>query len=474
MSDLRKCQSGQVLERPSKHYPSIAVLPFRDMSAQRDQEYLCDGVAEDIINGLTHLEGLQVVARTSAFSFRGRDIDIREIGRKLNVQSLLEGSIQKTGDRLRITAQLINVSDGYHLWSEKYDRRLEDVFAIQDEISMAIVSSLKVKLLRSEKEKLVKRYTENVQAYTLYLIGRYNWNKRTEEGIKEAFEYYNRAIETDPLYAIAYTGISDSYNMLGYTGLLTPGVAFVKAKAAAAKALEIDDSLAEAHTSLAFAYMYYDWNWEGAERELLRAIELNRDYALARFWYASYLFLNGRLNECIAELKQAQELDPLSPMINWGIGAYFVITGQNDKAIEISNKVLAIEPNIIMAHVTLSWAYFDKKMYDEAFAAEINILRLFGENEEVISALKNIYSKSGYEVALNKLYEVTTTKYAGPINMARKCARFGKINEALHWLEKALDEREAGAAMLKVDPAFTDMRSDSKFAELLSRIGLAK
>jgi TolB-like protein/Flp pilus assembly protein TadD len=475
LADLEKTKIGSKPGISKEDYPSIAVMPFADMSPEKDQEYFCDGIAEEIINALTHVGNLRVVARTSAFSFKGKDVDIREIGRKLNVGVLLEGSVRKAGTRLRVTAQLVNVFDGYHIWSERYDREFEDVFAVQDEISLAVVSNLKVKLLGREKAKLVKRYTENIEAYNLYLMGRYNWSKRTEEGIEKAFEYYNRAIEKDPLYAIAYTGISDSYNMLGFTGLLPSREAFTRAKAAAKKALEIDDSLAEAHSSLAFALVCYDWEWERAEREFTRAIELNRDYALAHYWYgSSYLMLMGRLDEALSEMKRAQELDPLSPMINWGIGAYFVVVRQNDKAIEIFKKMLAAEANIIVAHVALAWAYFDKKMYDEAFGEHIDLLRLFGEKEKVIAALRNVYSKSGYKAAMHRLYEMTTTKLASPISMARNCARLGEKKEAFDWLEKALNEREAGAVMLKVDPAFVDMRSDPRFTELLSRIGLPK
>ncbi|UCH84438.1 MAG: hypothetical protein JSW50_01745, partial [Candidatus Latescibacterota bacterium] len=293
-----------------KARPSIAVLQFRDMSAQKDQEYLCEGVAEDIINALTHVEGLQVAARTSAFSFRGKDIDIREIGRKLNVQTLLEGSIQKAGNRLRITAQLIKVSDGYHIWSERYNRELEDVFAIQDEISLAIVDKLKVKLLGEERTKLVKRGTVNQDAYILYLKGRYFWNRRYEGGLQKAIEHFQQAIEKDPGFALAYSGLADGFGVLATYGFHPPKDAFTRAKKATEMALKIDGSLAEAVASQAYTRMFFDWDWPAAERGYKRAIDLNPNYETAHYWYGILLSIMGRVEESIQEMERARELEP--------------------------------------------------------------------------------------------------------------------------------------------------------------------
>jgi TolB-like protein len=361
LTDLKKLESS-ILKREfssTKSQPSIAVLPFTNLSGDKEQEYFCDGMAEEIINALTHVEGLRVVARTSAFFFRDKEIDIREIGRKLNVGSVMEGSVRKAGNRIRITTQLINVADGYHLWSEKYDRNVgelccpEDIFAIQDEISLAIVEKLKVKLLGEEKVALVKRYTDDLEAYNLYLKGRYFWYKRTREAILKGLEYFHQAIEKDPTYALAYAGIADCYNMLGFFDYLSPKEAFPKAKAAAAKALEIDGTLAEAHSSLAEVKTYYDHDWLGAEREFQRAIELNPSYSTAYQWYGEYLALMGRHDESIIMGKRALEVDPLSPIVSTNLAGFYWLARQYDEAIERYQKVLEMEPDFMVARLWL-------------------------------------------------------------------------------------------------------------------------
>ncbi|MBA7667552.1 hypothetical protein ES703_75646 [subsurface metagenome] len=281
----------QVPISSAKH--SIAVLPFVDLSPAKDHEYLCDGIAETLINALSGIKDLHIPARTSAFSFKAKDMDIREIGQKLNVETLLEGSVQVAGDRLRISARLSNVDDGYQLWSESYERGLDDVFAVQDDIAQKIVKALKIELLDEKETQIVIRYTENTEAYQLYLKGRYFWNNRTEDGFTKAIDYLEQAIEKDPSYALAYAGLADCYNTLGNYGYLMPKEAYPKAKEAAQKALSIDNMLAEAHTSLAFALMAYDWDWEGAEREFKKAIELNPGYATGHQWYAIYLIGRG-------------------------------------------------------------------------------------------------------------------------------------------------------------------------------------
>ena len=341
----------------AKPMPSIAVLPFTDLSAAKDQDYFCDGMAEEVINALTKLESLRVVARTSAFVFKDKREDIREIGRKLNVETLLEGSVRKAGNKLRVTAQLINVSDGYHLWSEKYDRDMADIFAIQDEISLAIVDKLKVKLLRDEKTALVKRYTDNLEAYNLYLKGRYHWNKRTPEGLTKAIEYLRQVTEKDPGYALAYAGLADCYSMLEQAHVLPAKEAFPEAKKMAAKALQIDETLAEAHNSLAYVRWKYDWDWVGAEREFLRAFELNPNYATGHQWYAVYLADMGQTDEAIKEIKKAQELDPLSLIINIASASILTCARQYDQAIEQCRKTLDMDPNFVVAHLPLGWIY---------------------------------------------------------------------------------------------------------------------
>src|SRR6185503_3272472 len=291
---------------------SIAVLPFINMSADAENEYFCDGLAEELLNALTRIGDLKVAARTSAFSFKGRNTNVSEIGAALNVKTVLEGSVRKSANRLRITAQLINVADGYHLWSERYDREMKDIFDVQDEITLAIVDALKVKLLGDEKQAVLKRHTDDNEAYQLYLKGRYYWNKRTAEGFEKALECFEEAIARDSNYALAYAGLADTHNTRGSYSIVPPKEAFPLAKAAADKALELDDRLAEAHNSRAFLLYMFDWNWSTANEEFQRALELNPDYATAHHWYGWYLIATGRLDEAQREMKRAQRLDSLS------------------------------------------------------------------------------------------------------------------------------------------------------------------
>ena len=320
LADLRGAagHTGGAIEAAQsagKSRPSIAVLPFTNLSGDPEQEYFCDGMAEEIINALTHLEQLRVVARTSAFAFKGKSGDIREIGKKLDVGSVLEGSVRKAGNRVRITAQLINVADGYHVWSERFDRRMEDVFAIQDEISLAIVENLKVKLLAPEKHKVTRRHTESLEAYNLYLKGRYSWNKRTADGLKNAVACFEEAVRKDPEYALAYSGLADALTMLGFYQALPQAEAQQRAQQAVLKAIELDDRLGEAHASLGEILSTSGGDPQRAAAEFERAIALNPGYATAHHWYSILLWDSGRFEEAFAQGKRALELDPLSVII---------------------------------------------------------------------------------------------------------------------------------------------------------------
>jgi serine/threonine protein kinase/Tfp pilus assembly protein PilF len=458
--------------------PSIAVLPFADMSPQRDQEYFCDGMTEELINALTKIEKLQVASRTSAFQFKGRARDIHEIGRKLKVQTVLEGSVRKAGKRLRITAQLVNVADGYHLWSEKYDRDMEDVFAIQDEISLAIVSKLKVRFLGQEKARLEKRYTDSPEAYNLYLKGRYFWNNRTKEGLQRGLEYFEQAIEQDPTYALAYAGIADCYNMLGFFDHLPPRQAFPKAKEAAEKALKIDETLAEAHTSLAHVRQYYDWDWLAAEREYRKAIELNPSYSTAYQWYAEYLGHMGRHHESIAMGKRALELDPLSPIIGANLAAFFLFARQYDQAIEGCQKVLEIDSDFMTAHWILGLAYAEKQMYDEAVSQIQKAVDLSGGNDSpLLGWLGAIFSRSGKKDQAKKilvdLFEVSKRRYVSPFSIALNYLGLGQKDKTFEWLEKAYQERDHWMVSVR-SPLFDGLRSDPRFKALLKKVELEK
>ncbi len=476
--DLKLGSAASSMIAEEKPSSSIAVLPFVDMSPQQDQEYFCDGMAEELINSLTHIKGVRVVAWTSAFSFKGRDTDIREIGRKLNVETLLQGSVRKAGKRLRITAKLVNVTDGYHLWSERYDRKMKDVFAIQDEVALAIVANLKVNLLGEEKAAIVRRHTNDLEAYNFYLKGRYYWNKRTEAGFQKGIEYFQQAIEKDATYALSYAGIADCYNLLGWYCFLPPKEAFPRAMAAAEKALKMDDSLAEAHTLLAFTRLYYDWDWKDAERKFKRAIELNPGYATAHHWYAEYLALMGRMDEGIMEAKQALEFDPLSLIINTLWGFLFYFSGQYDQAIEQCQKTLEMDPKFVPAQFFLGLAYVQKSMFEEAITEFQKTISLFGSSTLMVAALGHAYAVSGkrdeVQKVLGELKKISKQMYVPSYYTAAIYADLGEKNQAFEWLEKSYEERDNWLVYLKVDPIWDSVRSDPRFTALLKKIGFEK
>jgi TolB-like protein/lipopolysaccharide biosynthesis regulator YciM len=463
-----------------KLQPSIAVLPFVDMSPQKDQEYFCDGMAEELINALTKIEKLQVVSRTSAFQFKGKAHDIHEVGRKLKVQTVLEGSVRKAGNRLRITAQLVDVADGYHLWSEKYDRDMEDIFAIQDEISLAIVDKLKVKLLGGEKENLVKRYTDNIEAYNLYLKGRYFWSKRTEQGLKKGIEYFKRATKKDAHYALAYAGLADSYSLLCSYHILLPEESIPRAETAAKRAMEIDDSLAEAYEALAHVRILYDWNWSESEQEFKRAILLNPNFATARQRYSLLLTVMGQLDEAIVQIKQAQELDPLSLIINTDVALIFYIARQYDRSIEQSRNVIEMDPNFGVAHFVLGLAYEQKKSYKDAITELQEGINASGGITVMTGALGHTYAVSGNRDkalrVLHELKEISKRRYVSPYSIAMVYTGLGEKDQAFEWLQKACEDRSVWLIHLhlKVDPRLDSLRPDPRFTALLEKMGLEK
>jgi len=379
LAELTLFEEGKTAEKPSvmgkraatmspgerECISSIAVLPFKDMSPQRDQDYICEGMAEELINSLTQVKGLKVAARTSAFSFKGKDADIREIGRQLNVGSILEGSVQKSGNHLRVTTQLICVEDGYHLWSERFDRNVKDVFSVQDEISMAVVEKLKVELLEEEKERVTKRHTRDEKAYELYLKGRYHWNRRSPKDMVMAVDYFQRAIDKDPGYALAYVGIADVFNMLAEFGFIQPQEAYLKSRSLLQKALEIDDSLSELYASLALITYAYEWDLPAAEGYARRSIELNPQNSWAHGWCAEILGTRGRLEEGSEEVKKAIEIDPLSPMVHALYGIMLAVLGREEESRAYLLRTLAMEPDQPMFNLWLGMGYLDKPAVPE-------------------------------------------------------------------------------------------------------------
>jgi len=454
---------------------SIAVLPFVDLSPQKDQEYFCDGLAEELINSLMHVSELRVPARSSSFSFKGKDIDVREVGKTLNVETVLEGSVRKAGNRLRITAHLINVADGYHMWSERYDRDMDDIFAIQDEISLAIVDNLKIKLLKGEKTKIVKRRTENKEAYNLYLEGRYFWNRRHEGDMMKAIECYQQALAKDPSYALPYVGIADVFNVFGLWSFIDPKEAFSKAKAAVSKALELDNALGDAFTSLGFINTCSDWDWIEAEKNYKRGIELNPKNAYAHGWYGIFLISQKRGKEGIESGQRALELEPLSPLMNALLGVVLGYGGQIEKGREQLKKALEMEPNLPMGNLWLGQLYitrpedYGKAIFFLQKAAQLGMTFALGW---LGWAMTQAGKKDEAAKVLDQLDEIAKQRYISPFQKALIFIGLDRIDEAFEHLELAYEEREPFLAYFLLNWIPGPVRSDSRYTAILKKIGL--
>jgi len=452
----------------NKSISAVGVLPFEDLSPQKDQGWFCDGLAEELISRLTGIENLKVPARTSSFSFRGEELNPQKIGTELGVDALVEGSLRKAGKKLRFTVRLVNVSDGYPLWTEEYERNEEDIFALQDEISLAIVDNLKVKILSKEKENLVRHYTEDYEAYNLYLQGRFFWNKRTEEGMNKSIEYFENAIKIDPSYALAYSGLADSYHILSSSGFLAPSQGFPKAKEAALKALSIDDTLAEAYTSLARIKHVFDWDWSGAERDFIKAIELNNCYMSALQWYSTFLSHMGRHDEGIKMIIKALELDPLSILQNRSLGRRYRRARLYDKAIEALQKTLEMDPDFPATRRELGKAYLYKSMYEEALEEFQKV------NSQFYIALT--YIKMGSDERAKDLLDRWTDESKENnisfSSIAELCFALGENDKGFEWLQKAYEERDANLFKIKINPNFDTVRSDPRFKEILKKMNL--
>jgi len=457
-----------------KPLPSIAVLPFVNMSADPENEYFSDGLSEEIISALSKLESLHVTARTSAFRFRGKELDIREIGKQLNVSTVLEGSVRRAGNKLRVTAQLINVADGYHLWSERYDRELEDVFAIQDEISLAIVDKLKVRLLGADKARLAKRYTENFEVYDLYLKGRYELSRLTEEGIKRSLDYFQQAIQKDPNFALAYVGMASVYNVHAIVGQFSSNETMPRAKSELLKALKLDESLAEAHAWLGEVHLQYEWDWSSAEREFKRAIELKPNSPEAHQFYADYLIVTGSMEQASIEIARARDLDPLSTIPNTILAYQLYVLRQFDQVIEHCRKMLKTEPSFLL-QLHLWRALRQQNRLSEALAECKKLFTLF-ISREVAEAMKCVDDESGYKgavrAAAKKLVDLSTQRYISPYLIATLFAHAEDDNKTLQWLEKAHEERDMVLYSIGVDPDLDRVRSSPRFTALLKKIGL--
>jgi len=452
--------SGSVIE-------SIAVLPFVNEASDTDAEYFSDEITESLINNLSQLPKLRVVPRSLVLVYKGQEPDPRKIARDLNVRAVLTGRVHRRGDTFSIQAELIDVVNLSQLWGQHYDRRVSDILLVQEDISRDIFENLRLKLSVEEKKQL--------EAFSLYLKGRNYWNKRTEDGLLQGVDYFRKAIEVDPEYAPAYAGLADCYNMLVVYGINQPKEAFPKAKEAATEALKIDDTLAEARTSLAFIKHRWDWDRVGAEKEFQLAIRYKPGYAPAHQWYSSYLVAMGRFDEAIAEAKRAEELEPLSFISNSHLGWILFLAGKNDEAIAHCKRLLEVDPNFFPALRYLGLAYEQKGMHKEAIAEFAKGVEL-SASPLMISLLGHAYAVSGNKPEAQRILaelDKQKQRYVSPYTVATIYAGLGDRDQAFKWLEKAFEERDIWLMNLGVDPQFTPLRSDRRFSDLLTRIGLA-
>lgn len=469
--------------RPDGGSDSIAVLPFSyengDPTAASDpeREYLADGIAEGIISDLSQLPGLRVIARSSVFRYKGREADPQAVGRELGVRTVLAGSIAQHGDRLTVAAELVEASSRGRLWGRRFEVEATELAAVQREIVRATSRSLNLRLAGADERRVGRSKGENPEAYRLYLLGRYHWNKRTEEGFRRAIEFFNSAVEQDPSYAPAYVGLADAYQLLANYSLLDSHEAYARARAAALKALELDDGLGEAHASLGKIAMDYDWDWDGAEREFRRAVELNPSYAPGRQWYAGYLKAMQRFDEARQEDDRAQELDPLSLIINSSKGMTFFYERRYDEAIAQFRKPLDINPDFFLAHAYLGYAYGQQGRYDGAIAQYRKAIEMGGGFQYLGGVLGYTYAVAGRRdealKVLSRLTELSKQRYVAPSDIAKIYIGLGDNDRAFEWLEKAYKGRSYGLQYIKVDPHYDAVRSDPRYAELLRRMGLA-
>lgn len=457
------------------HIDAVAVLPFANTTADPDAEYLSDGITESIINDLSQLSGLRVMARSTVFRYKGKDVDPLKVGRELNVGAVLTGRIIHRGDNLTISADLVNVADGSEIWGDRYEQKTADAQGMEQEIAREISNRLRLRLTADEQQKLSKRQTESAEAYRLYLEGRYYWNKRTPDDLRKSIDFLQQAIVKDPNYALAYAGLADVFNVINdYVD--RPASEFIpQAQAAASKALQLDDSLAEAHTALAFSKAAYDWDWAGAEREFKRAINLNPNYANAHYFYAvTYLTPLGRHEESIRELQRALELDPMSPIINTNLGRVFYCARQYDQDILQEKRTLEIAPDFPVPHSLLVWAYEAKGMYPEAIEEQAKRKGSDKPTFAELVALKKAFAEHGakgyWQQHLEMLNARSKQTFITPTSFAVNYAMLGEKDKAFEWLEKAYEQRDSDFEYLKVEPDYDSLRSDPRFKDLLRRM----
>jgi TolB-like protein/DNA-binding winged helix-turn-helix (wHTH) protein/Tfp pilus assembly protein PilF len=468
----------QPWNRPYPVIRSLAVLPLESLSSEASQDYFADGMTDELISDLGQISALRVISRTSAMTYKHARKPVPQIARELNVDAIVEGTVLRSGDQVRITAQLIEASSDKHLWSQSYEGELRDTLALQNKVASAIADQIRINLNPQEQATLKNAKVVNPEAYESYLKGRYFWNKRTADGLKVALAYFNQAVDEDPKYAQAYSGLADTYALLGdwQYAVMTPKEALPKAKAAAMQALELDSTLGEAHNSLAFVLDGFDWDLDAGGKEFRRAIDLNPSYATAHHWFAWHLSLLGRYDEAIAEMRKAESLDPLSLIINADLAELLVLGHSYDESIEQSRKTIEMDRNFAMAHNQLGQAYLEKRMYGEAVTELQKGVQLSGGSPTCIANLARAYAASGKRKEATKLLgdlkKRSNPSYSYGSEIATIYASLGDKDQALNWLEKAYEERFNPGVLMR--PGFDPLRSDPRFEELVRRIGVRR
>lgn len=453
---------------------SIAVLPFANLSSDPNTEYLSEGLTESLINNLSQSHNLKVMSRNSVFKYKGQEANAKAVGRELGVHGVLTGRIAQRGENISISIDLIDTRDDTQVWGEQYNRRMSDLSTLQEEIARQVAEKLQLRLSGEDEKRVTRRYTDDAEAYQLYLRGRFYWNKRTEDGMKKGIAYFNEAIEKDPSYALAYAGLADCYALLYEYSAAPSKDLYPKAKAAALRALALDDSLAEAHTSLAAAYEY-EWNWAEAEKQYEKAIELNPNYETAHHWYSAYLISRKRFDEAIREARRAVELDPLSLIINTALGRALHSARRHDEAIEQLRKTIDMDRNFAEARFHLALAYEGKRAYEDAIREFEKYIELSGEKPMKVW-IGRVYAESGKKnqalKVLAEMMEMSKPGQPSPYAIAALYAALGEKERAFEWLEKVYEQRSYHVVFLNADPALDGLREDPRFTDLLRRIGL--
>jgi serine/threonine protein kinase/Tfp pilus assembly protein PilF len=474
--NLTSQSSGPRTQRVSKIIDSLAVLPFENASSDPEHDYLSDGITGSLINNLATVPKLRVMAQSTVFRFRGRGIDPQAVGRELNVRAVLTGKIIQSGGSLRIGTELVDVATGSQLWGAQYDCKPGDIFSIQDEISNEISEKLRLKLTRAEKKRLAKRQTDDADAYRLYLKGLHHWNRWTEEGFYKAIEYFQQAVDKDPGYALAYSGLADSYVLLGWNSYLPPKDAFPKAKLAATRALQLDPDLGEAHTPLAALMWLHDWQWQDAEREFKHSLALNPAYPTANHWYAEYVMTMGRQLEAIARMKKSQDLDPLSLIISVAIGWAFYNDRRYDDAIEQLRRTVELDPNYPVTYWIMGLLHRKMGRFEPAIADGEKGVQLSGGSILMRAALAQTFAAAGKKKnaiqILDELTKLARQKYVASYYLAGIHIGLGEDDLALEYLQKSFEEHSHWLIYLHMDPGMDSLRSNPRFQDLLRRVGL--